>query len=196
MERSEQPSQRGFNTAGQVVVVWFSNDMRFEVLPAFLNTSDTYTYPYSHSGGQWKTSDPLADNAAIKATDAAYNYNLKWLCRMARAWRREWNVAIGGLLIDTLANSFIQNWEYWNNSYLYYDWISRDFFDYLANQNTSQEYWIAPASRQYVYRKGNFEYKARQCCNLAIEAIEYARKEMTYSARQTWRKIYGTAYPS
>ena len=181
---------------GQVVVVWFSDDMRFEVLPAFLNTEGNYNYPYSGGGGSWGVSNPLAENRAIRETDAACNSNLRLLCRMTRAWKREWSVPMGGLLIDTLANSFIKSWEYRDKSYLYYDWMSRDFFDYLANQNTSQEYWIAPGSGRYVYRKGNFEYKARQCCNLAKEAIEYAGKDMTYSARQKWRAIYGTAYPS
>jgi hypothetical protein len=151
---------------GQVVVVRFSDGMRFEILPGF-EVESGYVYPNSNNGGSWKSTNPFPEIAAINETDAACNYNLKQLCRMARAWRRKWDVEIGGLLIDTLANYFIKSWEYRDKSYVYYDWMSRDFFDYLANQNKEKTYWLAPGSNQYVYRKGLFEYKARQCCNIA-----------------------------
>jgi hypothetical protein len=180
---------------GQVVVVRFTDEMRFEVLPAFINKDASYTYPNSNNGGSWKTTNPFPEIEAINKTDTDCNFNLKWLCRMTRSWKRKWDVPMGGLLVDTLANSFIKGWTNRDKSYLYYDWMSRDFFDYLANQSSTQQHWVAPGSGQYVYRKGNFEYKARQACNLAKEAITYATNENTYSARQKWREIYGTSYP-
>jgi hypothetical protein len=124
------------------------------------------------------------------------NKNLIRLCRMTRAWRNKWNVPMGGLLIDTLANNFLINWKYKEKSYMYYDWMSRDFFAYLSNQNPQKEYWLAVGSKQYIHRKGNFEYKAKQSYKLALEAIEYESKGMNYSAAQKWREIYGTDYPN
>ena len=79
---------------------------------------------------------------------------------------------------------------------MFYNWMSRDFFLYLSSQNPQQEHWLAVGSRQYICRKGYFEYKAKQCYNLALEAIEYESKSMNYSATQTWREIYGTDYPN
>jgi len=181
---------------GQVVVVRFSDDMRFEVVPAFSNNDDSFTYPDSNNGGSWKVTNPLAEIEAVRKTDSECNYNLKMLCRMARAWRRYWDVPMGGLLIDTLANSFIKTWSYRDKSYLYYDFMSRDFFDYMANQNSTQQYWLAPGSSQYVWRKGLFEYKARRCYNLSLEAINYETNAQAYSASKKWREIYGTSYPS
>jgi hypothetical protein len=64
----------------------------------------------------------------IKDNNELTNYNLINLCRMTRAWRNKWNVPMGGLLIDTLANQFLINWQYKDKSYLYYDWMARDFF--------------------------------------------------------------------
>ena len=37
-----------------------------------------------------------------------------------------------------------------------YDWISRDFFKYLSEQNPEQEYWIVPGSLNKVYKKDDF----------------------------------------
>ena len=180
---------------GQVVVVSFSDGIRFEVVPAFENKDGSFTYPDSNDGGKWKVTNPKPEISSIATKNILCNWNLKPLCRMTRAWKNYWDVPMGGLLIDTLAYNFIGNWKYKDKSYLYYDFMSRDFFFYLANQDPKQLYWRAAGSRQSIWRKGLFEYKAKQCYNLAIDAIVYESKGMKYSARETWRKIYGTTFP-
>src|SRR5262245_53174061 len=95
---------------GQVVVVSFTDGVKFEVVPAFKNTDGSYTYPNSNNGGSWVITNPKPEIAAISTRDSECNGNLKWLCRMARAWKVTWDVPIGGLLIDTLAYQFIENW--------------------------------------------------------------------------------------
>lgn len=181
---------------GQVVVVRFSS-MRFEVVPAFVNKDDSFTYPDSNNGGRWRITDPRPEISAVNETNNLCNLNLKRLCRMARAWKDEHNVPMGGLLIDTLANSFLRNWAYRQKSYTYYDWMARDFFNSLANQDPNQSYWRALGSGQYIYRKGNFEYKAKQARNLAQEAIDCQLDAVTSTRRSRlkWREIFGDAYP-
>lgn len=74
---------------------------------------------------------------------------------MLRAWKNYWDVPMGGLLIDTLAYYFIiGNEQYKERSYFWYDWLSRDCFNYLVNQNTNRRYWLAVGSNQYIRRKG------------------------------------------
>lgn len=180
---------------GQVVVVPFSDNITFEVLPAFLNNDGSYTYPNANAGGSWKTTDPKPEIDAVDNRDRACNGNLKLLGRMMRAWKAEWSVPISGLLIDTLAYNFIASWQYRDKSYLYYDYMSRDFFAYLAGQNESQEYWLSPGAGQYVWRTGKFEYKAARCRNISVEAIAHDVKGETWSARQRWREVYGIDYP-
>ena len=97
--------------------------------------------------------------------------------------------------LDTLVYQFIGTWEYQDKSYLYYDYMSRDFFKYLKDQSQEQEYWRAPGSGQLVYGKGLFQYKAKQCYNIALEAIAYASDHKDWSAKQKWREIYGTSFP-
>ena len=180
---------------GQVVAVPFTDGITFEVLPAFVRTDGSFMFPDSNSGGSWRVTDPRPEIAAIQERDSATNGNLKELCRMARAWKEQCAVPIGGLLIDTLAYSFIGDWTYRDKSYLYYDWLSRDFFEYLAGQSAEQRYWLSPGARQQVYRTGTFEHKAVRARNLAKEAIAYQSSDHSWSARQKWREIYGAAFP-
>ncbi|WXN09911.1 nucleotidyltransferase [Escherichia coli] len=182
---------------GQVILVPFNDGITFEVVPAFLNVSDSYTFPDANGGGRWRITNPKPEISAMRLRNNITNNNLVQLCRMARAWKRKWDVPISGLLIDTLAYQFIENWAHRDKSYLYYDFMSRDFFKWMADQDTSKEYWKAPGSGQYVYGKGLFQYKAKRCYNISLEAIEHemATPKREWSAKQKWREIYGLTFP-
>lgn len=182
---------------GQVVKLNFSDGICYEIVPGFINKDgESYTYPDTNDGGSWKVTKPRAEIREITSANNLWNKNLKRLCRMARAWKEKWDVPMGGLLIDTLAYNFLLKWEYRDKSFVYYDWMTRDFFQFLKDQNSEQTYWLAPGSRQYVWRKGPFEYKALRCYNISLEAIAYESNNMSYSANQKWREIYGTKFPN
>lgn len=191
----EKTYKSSIKADGQVIVISFTDGIVFELVPAFINYDNSYTFPDTNDGGSWKKTNPRPEIAEITAKNNQWNKNLKRLCRMARAWKSKWNVAIGGLLIDTLAYNFMSDYEYKDKSFLYYDYISRDFFKYLSEQNSEQNYWLSPGARQYVWRKGKFEFKAKQCYNLALEAIE-KETNYPYTAKSKWREIYGTKYPA
>lgn len=182
---------------GQVILVPFTDGITFEVVPAFINTDGSYTYPDSNNGGRWRTTDPKPEIAAIRERNVACNKNLVPLCRMMRAWKRKWDVPISGLLIDTLAYQFIDAWQYKDKSYLYYDYMCRDFFRFMASQDQNQKYWRSPGSGQYVYGEGLFQWKATRCYNILCEAIEHetATPKREWSAKQKWRDIFGTSFP-
>jgi hypothetical protein len=176
---------------GQVVVVEFSDGVRFEIVPCFLNDDDSFTYPDTNKGGHWKKTNPRPEIDAIRLMNAMTNKNLCRLCRMIRAWKDHCGVSMGGLLIDTLAHGFIRNWSYRDKSFMWYDWLTRDFFEYLSNINDKQSYWYAVGSNQLIYPQGNFSYKAKQAYNNALEAIEHEKSGHEWSANQKWREIYG-----
>ena len=182
---------------GQVIEVPFSDGITFEVVPAFINTDDSYTYPDANNGGKWRKTDPKPEIEAIRNRNNDCNENLVPLCKMMRAWKSEQNVSMGGLLVDTLAYQFIDDWEYKDKSYYYYDYMCRDFFLFMADQDKDQTYWLAPGSRQRVDKKGNFQWKARRCYNISLEAIEHetADPKRERSAKQKWREIFGTSFP-
>jgi hypothetical protein len=179
---------------GQVVIIAFDDGVVYEVLPAFLNQDESYRFPDSNNGGSWKFCNPKAEMDAFRQRNISSSNNLVELCRMVRAWRDQNNVPMSGMLIDTLAYQFIENWAYRDKSYLHYDFLTRDFFEYLANQNVNQQYWLAPGSGSYVYRDGSFEYKARQAQLRAMEALEFLANGYTWSARQKLKEIYGSKF--
>jgi len=180
---------------GQVILVPFTDGITFEVVPAFINKDDSYIFPDATGGGSWKTTNPRPEIEAIRERNNACNGNLVRLCRMLRSWKTTWSVPIHGLLIDTLAYQFIENWPYRDKSYLYYDFISRDCFKWMADQDSNQEYWKAPGSGQYVYGKGLFQYKATRCYNISLTAIDNEQKAQEWAAKQRWREIYGHSFP-
>jgi len=202
LQRVRSSLQRTYSTTsigadGQVVVIRFDDGITFEIVPVFYNRAGSYTYPDANNGGDWKTTNPRPEIQAIRERNTSSNNNLVPLCRMARAWKNKWQVPIGGLLIDTLAYQFFENYQYRDKSYLYYDFICRDFFKWMADRNSEQEYWKAPGSGQYVYGKGRFQYKAKRCYNIALEAIthETASTKREWSAKQKWREIFGADFP-
>ena len=179
---------------GQVLKVDFTDGISFEIVPCFINNNSSYTYPDTNDGGSWKVTNPKSEIQEINKGNKKWNSNLKPLCKMVRAWKEEWNVPIGGLLIDTLAYKFLSEWNYNDKSFIYYDWMSRDFFKMLKNQNEDQQYWYAIGSNQRVYHRGKFEYKALRCYNLTLDAIDNEKYES--KSKKIWRQIYGSRFPN
>jgi hypothetical protein len=179
---------------GQVVVLRFNDGVTFEVLPAFLNTEGGYTFADTNNGGSWRSCKPKQELTAFSTRNSACNSNLVNLARMVRAWRDQNNVTMSGMLIDTLAFQFINDWAYRDKSYVFYDWMTRDFFEFLANQGSARTYWTAPGSGSWIYGNG-FQYKARQAQLRTIEAIA-KQESYSYTAKQIYRGIYGTYFPS
>ncbi len=193
MQKTYSSSKIGAD--GQVVVVSFTDDLTFEVLPSFVNNANSFTYPDSNSGGSWRSTNPKPEIDAMYERDKACNWNLRLLCKMMRPWKNLWSVPMGGMLIDTLAYTFIKDWAHRDKSYLYYDYMTRDFFQYMSGQSPTQDYWLSPGANQRVYKDGDFQYKAKRSYNISLAAIEHAVKGETWSSRQKWREIYGGNYP-
>lgn len=179
---------------GQIIGIDFSDGINFEIVPGFINEDErSYTYPDTNNDGRWRTTDPRSEIDAMNLMNKDTNKNLKRLCRMIRAWKGTCNVPMRGILVDTLAYKFIKDWEYKDRSYAYYDWMSRDFFEYLKDIDTSQSHWLTPGSSRYADKCGNFQNKASKAYNKILEAIESESNEDT--AKQKWREIYGTKFP-
>jgi hypothetical protein len=183
------------NGDGQVVVVSFTDKVTFEVLPVFENTAGTMTFADSNDGGSWKTCDPKSEMESFAKRNLDANHNLKALCRMMRIWKDHNSVSISGMLIDTLAYNFIDTWVHKDKSFLYHDWLVRDFLKYLFEQDKNQSRWCAPGSGSWVKRTGSFEYKASAGYKVALEAIKHESDGQSRAARDDWRTLFGSTYP-
>lgn len=179
---------------GQVVVVDFSDGMKFEVVPAFKCTDGTYLYPDSNDGGSWKSMNPKAEIEAFNEMNDQCNKNLKRLCRMAREWNRKNAVCMKGIVIDVAAYRFISKYAYKDKSYLYYDLISRDFMKYLY-ENAEQDYWVVPGSGWHAKTPYSFKREANAGYKLCIEAIEAEDHGKSFTSHLKWREHYGSNFP-
>jgi hypothetical protein len=191
--------QRTYSTShikadGQVVGINFSDGINFEIVPVFENTDGSYLYPDTNDGGSWKKTNPKKEIDEMNTYNNLTNGNLKKLCKMLREWKDEKNVNISGYAIDTLAYNFIKYWENKDKSYTYYDWMTRDFFKYLSEQN-EDSILFAPGSYNTLYIGNKFNNKANTAYEKAKEAIADETKYPS-CAKSEWREIYGTKFPN
>lgn len=169
-----------------VVTVTYTN-FHVEVQPVFEQDDDSFKYPDTSNGGSWKITKPKEEMSAID------DLNLRRLCKMARSWKNKHGVAMGGLLIDTLAYNFLNSTsDYDSRSYAFYHWLSRDFFKYLSELPKKTKY-SAPGSRQDVTVKKPFQRKAKKAYKLCREAIE---AENNKNVNDKWKKVYGRPFPA
>lgn len=177
---------------GQVVVVSFENQ-EIEVVPAFEQADGSFKYPNTNNGGSWPITKPRSEIQAVLEMDRVKNNNFRRLCKMARAWKNKHGVAMGGLLIDTLAYNFLESMSDYNTtSYHHYDCMVRDFFKYLF-ELSDQDFYLAPGSNQRVVVKKNFRPKAKKAHGLCLKAIE---GEGQVGANKKWKKVFGRPFPA
>lgn len=164
-----------------------------EVQPVFADAHGGFIYPDTYNGGKWKTTKPKQEIEAIGRVDADKNYNLRCLCKMARSWNNKHGVAMGGLLIDTLAHNFLISTEdYDDRSYSYFGWMMRDFLKYLSELQ-EQDRFNALGSGQHVKVKRSFKRKAKKSYDIAVEACE---TEGTDLSNEKWRAVFGRGFPT
>lgn len=189
--KARYPSTKVF--VDRLVVVVMYGDFHVEVQPVFEQDDGSYKYPDTKGGGSWKITKPREEMDEMYDANIDKNSNLRRLCKMVRAWRNKHGQEMGGLLVDTLAYNFLmQTDEYDSKSYLYYDWLSRDFFKYL-HELPEQSHYAAPGSRQQVKVRKKFQRKAKKAYNLCLEAIEAAGQK---NVNDKWRRVYGRQFPA
>jgi hypothetical protein len=173
-----------------VVVVQFANFM-FEVQPVFENDDESFSYPDT-SSDSWKVTKPRLEMTAMRTENALTKDTLRQLCKLTRAWKNKHGVAMGGLLIDTLAYKFVvANAEYRSADSGTYDEMVRDFFLYLSEEE-DHEFYAALGSGQRVRVKKKFQRKSKKAYNLCIEAISAAGQKNAY---KKWRAVFGNSVP-
>ncbi len=177
----------------RLVVTVTYTDFHVEVQPVFEQEDKSFKYPDTKNGGEWKITKPREEMDAISELDNVKNANLRRLCKMARAWKNKHGVAMGGLLVDTLAYNFLSSTtSYDSKSFLYCDELSRDFFKYVSELPNQDEY-AAPGSRQRVKVKKRFQRKAKKAYDLCLRAID---AEGQLSVNNKWKAVYGRPFPA
>ncbi len=103
---------------GQVVKVSFTDGMKFEVLPAFTISdwygNTTYQYPDTNMGGNWRSTDPKAEQDAMRDKNNS-DYGLLFdTCKHIRYIRDNYfsSYHLSGIVIDSFIYAVIGGWSW------------------------------------------------------------------------------------
>ena len=105
---------------GQVVVIDFTDGMKFEVLPVFRqldwrgNWNGKYDYPDTNMGGNWLTTDPKIEQETMKKRNEDSNGLLFDTCRHMRQIRDSYfsSYHLPGIVIDSFVFHYIGDWHW------------------------------------------------------------------------------------
>ncbi len=154
---------------GQVVKISFSDGMKFEVLPAFKNKDwlgnwdGTYKYPDSNMGGNWCSTNPKAEQEAMKIKNNSSNGLLVDTCRHLRYVRDNYfsSYHLSGIVIDSFVYAAIGNWRWTepgSTSSAPKGNYEKGLLDYLTqNSYWGTMYLNAPGSNQSVSTQKSLE---------------------------------------
>lgn len=177
---------------GQVVVIEFTN-YTVELVPGFKQSDDSFKYPNTHDGGNWKKTDPLPEKSESIKTDNDTNGNFSNMCHILRAWKNKKGFKFGGLLIDTLVYNFLNtNKKYKLIGFDSYLDTVKELFKYLKDLDKEQKYWFALGSNQHVYNcdNGKFVDEAQDAYN-KIKDMDSTSEDLN----STLREIFGNKFP-
>lgn len=130
---------------GQIIKIYFSDEIIFEILPAFKRWDNIFVYPDTNMGGNWMSTNPKAEQEAIKEKNRHSNGLLVSTCRHMRYIRDYYfrSYYLSGIVIDSFVYHAIGNWHFteyeknknpqetYEQSLLYYYKINSIFLDRL-----------------------------------------------------------------
>lgn len=105
---------------GQVVKITFFDGMKFEILPAFKNLGwlgnwdGSYKYPDSNMGGNWRSTNPKAEQEAVKIKNQSSNGLFGDTCKHLRFIRDNHfsSYHLSGIVIDSFVYKAIGDWRW------------------------------------------------------------------------------------
>ena len=139
---------------GQVIIIEFSDNIKFEILPAFKNYyNDTYKYPDSNMGGRWLSTRPKIEQEAIKTKNIDTDGLLINTCKYIRYIRDNYfsSYYLSGIVIDSFVyNALAYTYRRFANTYSYHSYL-------LDHFKTLSGYITTPGSQESIsISKSNF----------------------------------------
>ena len=165
---------------GQIVKINFKDGIKFEILPAFkkidlFGTWDgTYRYPDSNSGGRWYSTNPKAEQEAMKYKNNTSNGLLLDTCKHLRFVRDNnfRSYYLSGIVIDSFVYEAIGNWRWLTqgeSSTSERGTYEKHLLEYLNNNSIWGELYLrAPGSGDKVDTS-----KSIECLKKVLEYIAY-----------------------
>lgn len=174
---------------GQVVSVRFTS-YAVEVVPAFaVDYVAYYKYPDTSSGGSWRDTDPKAEKTTLSESNKTNNRNTIKLIKMMKKWKKYCNVPLSSFAMELTVVDFLSTYAYSDKSETYYDWMVRDYLEYLI-QHKSSSYAI-PGISEWLYIGNSWLSRAETAYRRAIKACSYESNNEDRLATVEWKNIFG-----
>lgn len=165
---SETYSTTDVKGDGQVVVVRFSDGMKFELLPAFEHVDCwgafvSYDYPDTHMGDRWLATDPKAEQEAMKEKNASSRGLLFDTCKHIRNVHaaKFSSYRLSGIVIDSFVFSAIGDWHWTDGESSApagaYEMRLLDEFNRLSQQGAVPFALFSPGSQQDIDTAKSYE---------------------------------------
>lgn len=186
-------SQTQIRGDGQVIVIGFNDQPTIEVVPCCLSADGHLIIPNSNDGGSWIRTNPDAESRAIDYVDSDCNKNARPLIQMVKQWARHCNVPLKSFYIELLVCQFLPHCRWKQQSLYFYDWIVRDFFEFLVQQSNS--FVIVPGTYEVISLGDAWVSRAETAHGRALKACEFEYIDDVISAGLEWQKIFGNKVP-
>jgi hypothetical protein len=173
---------------GQVVTAPFQT-YNVEIIPAFKFTDGTYITAHTASGGSWRPSNPAVEYQLIQYADSMSEGKAPHLIKMLKAWKRECSVDIKSISLEVAACVFITNWPYRLRTIFYYDWMVRDFFEFMLRYRWGWN--IVPGTEEKIQLGDAWGSKCESAYQRAFKAERCEQADDKDVAAEEWRKIFG-----
>ncbi|MEO5493257.1 MAG: hypothetical protein ABIR08_04435 [Sphingomonas sp.] len=121
---------------GPVVVIPFAS-YDVELIPAFELVGGGHWVCMTDNGGHYKKADYDAESTNISTSNSSSSGNTRDLIRMIKCWQTYCSVPIKSFYIELLAVDFLATWGNRGKSSTWYDWMVRDFLDYMISRQNS-----------------------------------------------------------
>jgi Second Messenger Oligonucleotide or Dinucleotide Synthetase domain len=176
---------------GQVVAAPFQT-YNVEVVPAFSLNDGTYLTANTAGDGSWRLSNPMAEYGAIAQADSASAGKATHLLRMLKPWKRECSVEIKSIALEVLVCEFVKQWSFRERTLLYYDWLLRDFFEFMLRYKNG---WTrVPGTTEIIQLGDKWVSRCRSAYERTLRACEYERLDCGALAAAEWQKVFGEQF--
>ena len=180
---------------GQVVVVDFSDGIRFEVVPVFKYGEQLF-FPDTHNGGSFVKMNPIREMDAFDEMNRVHPGGMKKLCRMMRAMRANFKLDLLGETIDSMV------YEYWNQgdftnipAFRMFDYHTKGFFDYWKHEYRLKQGASVPGTKRHL-EIPRTEFLSKLFSHFSEVAGNASESEIEKYTNKYWRMIYGDRFPA
>jgi hypothetical protein len=185
-------SQTTMRGDGQVISIPF-NTIPIELAPGFRCQDGTISICDTNNGGRYKTSTAEVEQSELNTSDLRWNGNTRALGQMLKQWQREQNVPLKSFVIERLALHFLAQWSYSQHDIFWYDWMVRDFFEWLLRFVNGTI--TMPLTREVIQLGNDWQVRAQRAHTHAVSACDHEHGNRCQQAGEGWQKIFGTAIP-